>query len=210
MRFTKVALTVGTFALIACGGSGDGGGTNPPPPGTVSSVTLNRSSAVMKPTESVTITATPKNASGNAISGKTVTWTASPASGTVSLTPNGSQVTVTGTADGTAQVKATVDQVNSPSATITVTSTIASSADVTVGSGGDVFTPDQADISAGGTVNFTWAAGPHNVTWTAGPTTPANSGDRSSGSFSVTLPQAGTYSYHCTIHAGMNGSVTVH
>jgi plastocyanin len=37
-----------------------------------------------------------------------------------------------------------------------------------------------------------------------------NSGDRSSGTFTVTFSTAGTYNFHCSIHAGMTGVVTVH
>lgn len=211
MRFDKVALTIGTMSLAACGGGGDGGGTTPPPPpGPVSSVSLNRTTALVKPAESVTLTATAKDSHGTLLTGKTFTWSANPSSGTVNLTPNGSSVTVTGVAVGQATVKATVDQVDSPNATVTVSNTVSNSADISVGSNGDAFTPDRADIAAGGTVTFTWAAGPHNVTWTSGPTTPANSGDKSSGTFAVTLQQAGTYDFHCTIHAGMTGSITVH
>jgi plastocyanin len=111
---------------------------------------------------------------------------------------------------GDAQVTATVDQVSSSPAAVAVTNNIPTSGDVSVGSGGDVFTPNQIDVKAGGTVTFTWAAGPHNVTWTNTPTSVPNSGDKSSGTFPVTFPQAGIYSYQCTIHSGMTGSVTVH
>ena len=64
---------------------------------------------------------------------------------------------------------------------------------------------------SGATVTFSWAGGvTHNVTWGTTPASVSNSGDKSSGTFQVTLNTAGTYNYHCTIHAGMNGSITVH
>jgi plastocyanin len=210
MRFAKIALTFATSSIVACGGSSSGGGTNPPPPGAVSSVSLNKTSALVKPSESVTLTATPKDANGTTLSGKTVIWTITPTTGTATLAASGSSATITGTADGVAHVKATVDQVASQDAAITVSSTIATSAQVSVGSGGDVFTPDQVDISSGGIVTFNWAAGPHNVTWGSTPASVPNSGDKSTGSFQVTFPQAGTYNYECTVHPGMKGSVTVH
>jgi plastocyanin len=65
-----------------------------------------------------------------------------------------------------------------------------------------------------GTVTFQWAAGSvtHNVTWQTGPAPlPANSGNKVAGeSYQATL-QAGTYTYHCTIHAaqGMSGTFVV-
>jgi plastocyanin len=210
MRFTSLALSVCTLAALACGGAGDGG-TNPPPPATVQVVSLSRLTALVEPSETVTISAIPRDGSGNALSGKTVTWAANPSTGVVTLTPNGSSVTVTGGTPGQATITATVDQVTSSPLTVTVSSTMPTSADVSVGSGGDVFSPDQADIKSGGTVTYTWAAGPHNVTFSNPPATVPNSGDKLSGAtFVVTFPQAGVYNYQCTIHPGMKGTVTVH
>lgn len=209
MRIVKFTSAIGVVAVMACGGSGSGG-TNPPPPPTVTSVSLSRTSALVEPNETVSITATPRDASGNALSGKTVTWAANPSSGTVTLTPNGSSVTVTGGTVGQATVTATVDQVTSTPMTVTVSNSIPTTADVSVGSGGNVFTPDQSDIKAGGTVTYTWAGGPHNVTFSSPPASVPNSGDMTSGTFPVTFTQAGTYNYQCTIHAGMKGTVTVH
>ncbi|MGE5803082.1 MAG: cupredoxin domain-containing protein [Gemmatimonadota bacterium] len=66
------------------------------------------------------------------------------------------------------------------------------------------------DTAAAGVVTFTWsnASNTHNVTWLTGPTTPANSSTMSTGTFQATLA-LGTYTYHCTIHAGMNGTIVV-
>ncbi len=74
------------------------------------------------------------------------------------------------------------------------------------------FSPTPDTIPAG-TVTFTWAtpSNGHNVTWLTGPgTLPANSTppDKTSGDYQATL-QAGTYTYHCTRHAGMNGQIVV-
>jgi plastocyanin len=95
--------------------------------------------------------------------------------------------------------------------TVTVSTTIPTSASVSVGSGGDTFTPSQTDIKAGGTVTYSWAAGPHNVTFISPPSGVQNSGDQTTGfTFPVTFTTAGTYDYQCTIHAGMRGTITVH
>ncbi len=67
------------------------------------------------------------------------------------------------------------------------------------------------DTVPSGQVTFTWGSGSngHNVTWLTGPgTLPANSSTMSTGTYQPTL-QAGTYTYHCTIHAGMNGTIVV-
>jgi plastocyanin len=73
------------------------------------------------------------------------------------------------------------------------------------------FSPTPDTVSAG-TVTFSWTSGTHNVTWDSGPTTPANSGDKSSGTYPVTLT-VGTYQYHCTLHglpgSGMHGTIVV-
>jgi plastocyanin len=72
------------------------------------------------------------------------------------------------------------------------------------------FAPTPDTVSAG-TVTFTWAAGAitHNVTWQTGPgTLPVNSTSKASGDYQA-LVQAGTYTYHCTIHGGMNGTLVV-
>ena len=82
------------------------------------------------------------------------------------------------------------------------------------GYGGDAvfsFSPASVTITRGGTVSWT-ASGAiaHNVTFqTAG--SPANVGNFtvSSGTQSRQFNTAGTYSYQCTNHSGMNGSVKV-
>ena len=71
MRIAQVIplFVVGTVAACGGGGGDSGGTTNPPPPATVSSVSLTRTSVLLKPTETTIITASPKDASGNALSG---------------------------------------------------------------------------------------------------------------------------------------------
>lgn len=71
------------------------------------------------------------------------------------------------------------------------------------------FSPNP-DTAAAGVVTFTWsnASNSHNVTWDTGPTMPPASGTMTSGTHVVTLAQ-GTYTYHCTLHSGMNGTIVV-
>ena len=198
-------------AVAACGGGGgDGGGTtNPPPPATVSFVSLTRTNILLKPTETTTITATPKDASGNALSGHAVTWTVLPATGVASITPNGASVSISGTANGTATVTATSDS-KTADVHVTVTSSIPSSDAIAVGANGNSFNPADVDILAGGTVTFSWSGVTHNVTWQTTPASVPNITDRSTGSVPVTLNTSGVYSFHCTLHPGMDGTITVH
>ncbi len=74
------------------------------------------------------------------------------------------------------------------------------------------FNPTPDTVPAG-QVTFTWAtpSNGHNVTWLTAPgALPANSTpvDKASGTFVVTL-SPGTYTYHCTRHSGMNGTIVV-
>jgi plastocyanin len=82
----------------------------------------------------------------------------------------------------------------------------------TITIGNNHFSPTPDTISAG-TITFHWGAGAvtHNVTWQTGPgTLPAGSGNRADGDadYQATLV-AGDYTYHCTIHSGMNGAIHV-
>jgi plastocyanin len=71
------------------------------------------------------------------------------------------------------------------------------------------FAPDSVDVAAGATVTWT---NTDNVAHTS--TSDASGWDSGivapGGQFSVTLPSAGTYHYHCAIHPGMIGTVVVH
>ena len=71
------------------------------------------------------------------------------------------------------------------------------------------FDPGSIQVTPGTTVTWTWGSGAttHNVTFGDG----ANSGDKSGtgASFSRTFATAGTFTYVCTLHGGMNGSVLV-
>lgn len=211
MRIAQVIPLFVFGTIAACGGGGgDSGGTNPPPPATVSFVSLTKTNVLLKPSETTIITATPKDASGNALSGRAVTWTVSPATGVASITPNGASVTISGSANGTATVTATSDS-KTADVHVTVTSSIPTAADVAVGASGNSFSPADVDILSGGTVTFSWSGSvTHNVTWQTTPASVPNIPNRSSGSVGVTLNATGTYNYHCTLHPGMDGTVTVH
>ena len=72
------------------------------------------------------------------------------------------------------------------------------------------FTPASVAITRGGTVTWSNENGvAHNVTFATAAGAPANTGNFSSGTISRTFNTAGSYSYSCTNHAGMTGTVTV-
>ena len=73
----------------------------------------------------------------------------------------------------------------------------------------NVFNPTPDTATAADTVVFTWvnASNSHNVTWLTGPgTLPTNSSTMTTGTYKAKLA-AGTYTFHCTIHSGMNGTI---
>jgi len=73
----------------------------------------------------------------------------------------------------------------------------------------NTFNPSAKTISTGGVVVWNNTTGvTHNVTFTTSGA-PTGIADNSSGVHSITFSQAGTYSYHCTHHSGMDGTITV-
>ena len=71
------------------------------------------------------------------------------------------------------------------------------------------FNPASIQVSPGVTVTWTWSSNVvHNVTFADNAIT--DSGDQGGGMYQTAMPTAaGLYTYLCTIHAGMNGAVTV-
>jgi plastocyanin len=72
------------------------------------------------------------------------------------------------------------------------------------------FTPKAIKVAAGATVTWTNAsAEAHNVIFDSG-NVPASGTVDAGGNAALLMPAAaGTYAYHCSFHAGMNGSVFV-
>lgn len=76
--------------------------------------------------------------------------------------------------------------------------------------GNNFFSPQNIQVSPRATVTWTWmaTAGTHNVTFATG--SGLNIGNQTGGSHSATMPAAlDDYSYQCTIHSGMTGTVRV-
>jgi plastocyanin len=70
------------------------------------------------------------------------------------------------------------------------------------------FKPATVKIAKGGSVRWVWKDGdtPHNVTFRKGG---KHSRTQKSGKYTLRFGKAGTFSYHCTIHPGMDGKVVV-
>lgn len=72
--------------------------------------------------------------------------------------------------------------------------------------GDNFFNPNATTVAVGTTVTWSRSTGTtHNVTFGDGP----SSGDKSGGTYSRTFNTAGTFSYRCTIHSGMAGTIVV-
>jgi len=207
MRRTRVWAVAALVVAAGCGGGGgdDGGGGVGPAVFTTLSVSPASVALVLaggtQPTQQLTVVA--KDQNGAAMTGLTSSFT----SANTSIATVNSAGVVTGVAAGNTQLTVT-GQVGSVSKTTSVNVSVATpgataSVDATAS---NTFNPQTAFITRGGTVTWTFAT-LHNVTFGTGG--PGNIGDRSSGSASLTFPNAGTFNYSCTIHAGMTGQVVV-
>jgi plastocyanin len=75
--------------------------------------------------------------------------------------------------------------------------------------GDSSFDPKSQRLAKGGTVTWSNASGNiHNVTFEQ-VGAPSNVPDLPSGSASRTFNETGTFTYHCTNHAGMTGAIVV-
>jgi plastocyanin len=73
---------------------------------------------------------------------------------------------------------------------------------------GLAFNPSNVSIAPGDTIYYTFETVQHNVVFdTQG--SPADVGTTSSTTVKRVFPTAGTFDYHCSLHAGMTGKVTV-
>ena len=150
---------------------------------------------------------------GNPISGVTVSWTATgpvQLAGPSSVTGADGRALMTATAQatpGAATVNATIGVLPDTlvfGLTVTPIPSI-----VTVSS--NFFSPGTDTIPAGGAIKWVWNGNGHNVTQVSGPATfPASATQNSGATYGpLVFDVPGTYTYQCTIHAGMTGTFVV-
>jgi uncharacterized protein YjdB len=170
---TVTGRAVGAATITAASGGRSGtaqvsvvAGSVPPPPAPepVASVAVSPATAELQVGGTTQLTATPRDAAGNPLTGRTVTWSSS-APGIATVSANG---TVTGVAPGTATITATSEGRTGTSTVTVVAPPPAPVASVTV-------TPPTAQVQVGGTVQL--AATPRDaagnpltgrtVTWTS-------------------------------------------
>jgi plastocyanin len=73
----------------------------------------------------------------------------------------------------------------------------------------DSFSPAAVTVAPGDTVTWNWAGSSHNVTADSGQADTFSSGTKKTGTFAKTFNTVGRFTYRCTLHSGMTGSVTV-
>lgn len=205
MRLSRL---VGVAAVVtACGGGGDGGGgTQTQTP--VASVTVVPSATTTSICGNVTLTATPRDAQGNALSRSVDPWAGGASILDLSST-TGTTITATGIGVGTANITASSGGQTSAPIAIAVTAAGAAPATQSVdATTGNTFSPACIQLAAGGSVTWNFAS-EHNVQFQGTGPTGGNIGNTATGSVSRAFPNAGNYEYTCTLHAGMNGRVVV-
>ena len=213
-------LALGTAVLgFACGGK-DGGGTGPCTPGAATQLVKNGGDAQAWYFDNplpAALSVKALDANNCAVPGVAVNWAVASGGGVVSptqSTTNASGVASTNDSVGGStpqSVTATFTGLSSP-----VTFTATAAAPPTSGAvslQNRAFNPSSVVVKSGGTVTWTWNDNPtpHNVTFTSGPPAgrPTNSPTQATGTYAPAFATPGTYGYHCTLHGGMDGTVTV-
>jgi trimeric autotransporter adhesin len=167
----------------------------------VATVTVTLASPTVIVGNSTQASAVLKDANGNVLTGRAVTWATSDAAiatvsstGLVTRVAGGGPVTITATSEG-----------KSGSATVTVC------AANTLCMQSASFDPVQVTVPKGTVVSFTNGSGVlHNIVFDAPRSTGVTDiGQISSGTVTRTFNESGTWNLHCTIHAGMTAQVVV-
>lgn len=216
MKLTRLAGLVVLSALLACGGGGgdDNGGTTgppPPPPGTtqtLGSITTSVSSLNLVAGNSQTITVSALDTQNQVISNPGAPSFTS-ASATVAEVDG--QGSVTGLHAGTTNITVSLtlgSVTRTATVAVTVTGLLPSIAGVSTTSG-DFFTPNKVLIGTGGDVTWTFGTTIHNVTFSQAAGVPSGISDTYSTTATRKFNTAGNFSYTCTIHTGMSGTVNV-
>lgn len=190
--------SLSTFAVlvmaVSCGGGGGGEPTGPDR--TVSQITLTPATPSVIAGQSVTLTAQPRNAAGDALSGQTVVWSSSDA--TIATVANG---VVTAVKAGGATISASSGSVTA-STTVTVLPAVAQV----------VVSPSPAEVVLGSTVTLTAALSDASGAPITGRTVVWTSSSDAAGSVSpagvVTGKAVGAVLITATIE-GKSGSATV-
>lgn len=197
--------------IAACGGGGGGGGTTQPPSGntqTLSTIRLGTTSATLAAGATTGLNPTALDSKGTAISGVTG-YTYASSDPTVAEMTSGGVVLGVGPGTATITVSLTRDGVTATAtSSITVNGTLPVAASVAAGTD-NTFAPATVVVAKNASVTFAFASVTHNVTFRGTAGAPTNIGNSSGTSVARSFPTAGDFSYDCSLHAGMTGTVIV-
>lgn len=195
------------FVVLAMLATGCGDGSGPSGTGVASvQVTPTTTSLfTVEPGNTVALTAVARDQAGQTVAGVPVTFSSSNTSA-ATVAAGG---LVTAVSAGTATITASV---TSGGATKTGNATVivaVAPSTATVTAPQVLFTPRVVDVSAGGEVTWSIAGVHHTITFNSSGA-PADIPEIMNASASRTFPTHGDFAYHCEIHAGMTGTVSVH
>ena len=193
---TVAGLLAMTLAVSACGGD------DPASP-SVFTVIVTAPKQTIAVGESVQLITTARDVNAVTIPNAKFTYTTSAAS-IVSVNADGR---IIGVGPGNAFITATSGGLASPPFQITVTSSAAVGAVVTMTN--NAFTPFTSTIRVGQSVLFDFAPLPHNVIFAQRAGKPADIPSTQGQPVSRSFATAGTFPFDCTLHPGMSGQVVV-
>ena len=186
--------------FTACGGGGSDGPTGGDG---VASVALNAPSLSMLVGATDQLTATAKDAQGNAVAtAPAATWTSS---NTAVATVSGTGL-VTAVVVGTASITARI----SGKSAVAQVAVVAAATTVSINMPGLTFTPFRATLKQGGTVNYIFPSLAHNVIFERVSGAPADiPGQVINQTVSRRFDSVRLFKYVCSLHNGMEGEVDV-
>jgi plastocyanin len=196
-------------ALAACGGSSS---TTTGPTPVFTSVTVSPQAPTVSVGATIAMTALAKDQTGAVFSAPAATWSSSDET---KATVDAATGVVTGVADGTPTITAsiTVGSITKTGSQPVTVTTPNPTAGVTATTG-QAFEPPGVTIKRSGgtgTVTWTFQSLAHTVTWDSEPggATVADIDVTHNAQVPRDFTVAGHYTYHCSIHPGMHGTVDV-
>ena len=199
---------------FACGGNNSS--TGPCSPGPATQLSKNGGDPtwyVNNPLPSP-LGVTVRDANSCAVPGVVVNWQITTGggglSGTQSTTNSSGIATISDSLGGASTQVVSVTSTGLPMQAFSITG-LTPPATVNISVGNNFFSPADTVLKAGGTATWTWNSGgtTHTLTFTSGPPPLPGETVQGMGTKVITFNTAGTYGYHCTIHGGMTGSLTV-
>jgi plastocyanin len=218
MQVTRLACFVITSVLLGCGGGGgddDGGTTGPPPPPppgntqTLGSITTSVQTLTLAAGTSQTISVQAFDANG-AVIVTAPSPTFASANASIAEVDNTGAVLGLGGGNTTVNVSLTMGTVTkTASVPVNVTGALANQVEVVASSSDYIFTPKTVAIQVGGSVTWSFGGLSRTVTFVSTAGAPASINESFSTTASRTFAAAGNFTYNCSIHAGMSGTIVV-